>query len=122
MYIGEVAKRTNLSPKAIRLYEEIGLIPEQKRKGRYRIYQESTIEMLLLIKEAKTFGISLNQLKSLTSENSGQLDWAKVATFLRKIKIQMQSEIVTLEKRINALDRCIGEIPLCPDNSLDSAP
>ena len=45
MYIGELSKRTGLSVKAIRLYEEKGLVKPPLRVGRYRVYQESDIEV-----------------------------------------------------------------------------
>ena len=49
MYIGEVAKKTSLSIRAIRLYEEKGLIKPLPRKGKYRVYNKSHIEILHLI-------------------------------------------------------------------------
>lgn len=52
MYIGELSKRTGFSIRAIRLYEEKGLIQTVQRKGRYRIYNESDVDLLNLISEA----------------------------------------------------------------------
>jgi MerR family copper efflux transcriptional regulator len=36
MYIGQLAKVTNSTPKAIRHYEKLGLLPEPLRQGSYR--------------------------------------------------------------------------------------
>jgi MerR family copper efflux transcriptional regulator len=74
MYIGEASKETGLSIKAIRFYEEIGLIKQPQRKGRYRIYKETDIELLALIKEAKDLGITLSKLKGVIVYNNGKVD------------------------------------------------
>lgn len=48
MFIGEVSRKTGLSIKAIRLYEELGLIQTPQRQGRYRIYKHSDVDILNL--------------------------------------------------------------------------
>ena len=39
MYIGEFARLAGTTPKAIRLYEQLGLLPEPRRRGKYRVYR-----------------------------------------------------------------------------------
>jgi len=55
MYIGEISKKTDLSIKAIRFYEKTGLIRRPKRMSRYRVYQKTDVELLILIKEANEY-------------------------------------------------------------------
>jgi len=114
MYIGEISKKTGLSIKAIRLYEEKGLIPTPKRSGRYRIYQESDVDILLLIKEAKSFGVTLAQLKSVIVYSNGQVDWAEVQAFLALQRNRIIDEIRTLKDQINKIDECVSQINVCP--------
>ena len=39
MYIGKLALVTGVTQKAIRHYENLGLIPAPERKGKYRFYK-----------------------------------------------------------------------------------
>lgn len=45
--IGKVAEITGASPKAIRHYEALGLLPAPHRRGRYRIYSERDVFRLV---------------------------------------------------------------------------
>ena len=58
--IGQVAKRTGLTPKTIRYYEEIELLPEPPRtESGYRMYGEEDVDRLLFITKARRLGLSL---------------------------------------------------------------
>ncbi len=110
MYIGEVSKNTGLSIKAIRFYEEKKLIPKPKRDGRYRIYDQSDIDILLLIKEAKSLGITLAKLKSIVVYSDGQLDWVEVKEFLKLQRNLIVEQIKALNLKIEKIDDCINQI------------
>lgn len=113
MYIGAVAKQTGLSIKAIRLYEEWGLIRAPLRKGRYRTYNTTDINQLLLIKEAKTLGIKLSQLKALSTEGDQAIQLESVQRFLLSIKADFQRQIIELEDKLVRLDVCIHGLESC---------
>ncbi|KZN49082.1 MerR family transcriptional regulator [Pseudoalteromonas luteoviolacea] len=121
MYIGEVAKKTGLSIKAIRLYEERGLITLPPRKGRYRYYNASHVEILNLIKEAKSLGSTLSQLEAVIVYDNGEVDWPKIESFLIKLKCQLTQQTEILKERIGKVDACLSAINSCP-TMLDSAP
>lgn len=66
--IGEVAARTGLTPRAIRYYEEIGLLPgpPARRKGEHRTYDDGDVERLNeLTRLRDLLNISLDELKEL---------------------------------------------------------
>ncbi len=68
MRIGELSRRTSLSRDTIRYYEKRGLIkagPSISEFNNYKEYPESVLRRLLLIKETKTFGFSLNEIGEL---------------------------------------------------------
>lgn len=66
MNINEVAKRTQLTPKAIRFYEEKGLItPPARAANGYRTYRQQHIEELNLLHQARQVGFSLPECKDL---------------------------------------------------------
>ncbi|MCJ8352112.1 MerR family transcriptional regulator [Moritella sp.] len=110
MYIGEASKKTGLSIKAIRFYEKIGLISPPERVGRYRIYKDTEIELLLLIKEAKELGVTLSQLKGVIVYNHGKVDWAKIKLFLAELRKQLYHQIDDIKKKIANLDACYDQI------------
>jgi DNA-binding transcriptional MerR regulator len=110
MYIGEAAKKTGLSVKAIRFYEEKGLIASPERIGRYRVYKEIDIELLILIKEAKELGVTLSQLKGIIVYSNGQVDWAIIKVFLAEIRQQLINQIDDLKQKVISLDACYEQI------------
>jgi MerR family transcriptional regulator, repressor of the yfmOP operon len=66
--IGEVARLVGTTPRTIRYYEEIGLLPagEGRESGRHRVYGEREVERLrdaLRLKEL--LGVTLDELKAL---------------------------------------------------------
>jgi MerR family copper efflux transcriptional regulator len=66
MQIGEVADRTHLSLRTIRHYEEVGLVPPSARsKGGFRLYSESDVQRLLLIRRMKPLGFTLEEMADL---------------------------------------------------------
>ncbi|TDO29851.1 DNA-binding transcriptional MerR regulator [Kribbella sp. VKM Ac-2527] len=66
MQIGEVAERTKLSLRTIRHYEEVGLVPPSARsKGGFRLYTESDVQRLLLIRRMKPLDFTLDEMADL---------------------------------------------------------
>ncbi|MGH8779204.1 MerR family transcriptional regulator [Paraburkholderia sp.] len=64
MKIGELAARTGLAPSAIRYYEQSGLLPEPQRgPNGYRVYPETAVERLHLIRTSQQLGFSLDTLR-----------------------------------------------------------
>jgi DNA-binding transcriptional MerR regulator len=112
MYIGEASIKTGLSIKAIRFYEEKGLIMRPERIGRYRVYQEAEVEILILIKEAKALGATINQLKGVIVYSNGKVDWAIIKVFLAEMRLQLLGQIDELNNKINNLDKCYNQINL----------
>jgi DNA-binding transcriptional MerR regulator len=68
--IGEVAKLTGTTPRTIRYYEEIGLLPSsgEREPGAHRTYEEEDVERLTEVLRLKDLlGLSLEELKELLS-------------------------------------------------------
>lgn len=68
MFIGAVSELTGASRKAIRYYESIKLIPSPKRHGNYRVYDDSDVKAIHLIRCAQSLGFSLGELKGVISK------------------------------------------------------
>ncbi|MCP4587297.1 MerR family transcriptional regulator [Pseudoalteromonas sp.] len=110
MFIGEVARKTNLSVKAIRFYEEKELIVPPKRQGKYRVYTNEHIEVLRLIAEAKLLGVTLAELKGFIKYENGKANWAEISEFLVHLKARLQAQIEQTEQKIAKIDSCVGII------------
>jgi DNA-binding transcriptional MerR regulator len=66
--IGEVAELVGTTPRTIRYYEEVGLLPAPPthEKGRHRTYAESDVARLQeLLRLRDLLGVSLEELKTL---------------------------------------------------------
>ena len=62
--IGEVAERTGLSLRTIRYYGEVGLVePSARSRGGFRLYTETDVERLTLIKRRKPLGFGLEETR-----------------------------------------------------------
>jgi DNA-binding transcriptional MerR regulator len=66
--IGEVAELVGITPRTIRYYEEIGLLPlpASHAKGRHRTYGEVDVHRLTeIVRMRDALGVSLDELRSL---------------------------------------------------------
>jgi DNA-binding transcriptional MerR regulator len=64
--IGQLARSTGLTTKAIRYYESRGLLPEPRRTGSgYRLYSDEDIRRLEFVKQAKRLGLSLDDIRDI---------------------------------------------------------
>ena len=68
MFINEVENIVKLSKKAIRYYEQEGLInPERNQNNDYRQYTEEDLNKLKIIKFLRELGVPINDLKKLNN-------------------------------------------------------
>ncbi|HEX6249531.1 MAG TPA: MerR family transcriptional regulator [Nocardioidaceae bacterium] len=66
MQIGEVADQTGLSLRTIRYYEEVGLVaPSSRTAGGFRLYSETDVARLRLIRRMKPLDFSLEEMRQV---------------------------------------------------------
>lgn len=66
MQIGEVARRSGLSPATIRYYESIGLMPAPVRAPNgYRDYEPAAVDRLRFIGDAQDSGLTLAEIATI---------------------------------------------------------
>lgn len=66
MHIGAVAERTGLSLRTLRHYDEVGLVsPSMRSEGGFRLYSESDLSRLLLVRRMKPLGFALEEMADL---------------------------------------------------------
>ena len=66
MTVGELARRTGLSIKAIRRYEDLGLIYSAGRsEGGYRLFDESALWCAQVIQTLRSLGLTIKEIETL---------------------------------------------------------
>jgi DNA-binding transcriptional MerR regulator len=75
--IGDVARLAGTTPRTIRYYEEIGLLPtaESRQPGAHRTYAEADVERLTeLLRLKGLLGLSLEELKELVEAEGARAE------------------------------------------------
>ncbi|MBK5218266.1 MAG: MerR family transcriptional regulator [Thermoleophilia bacterium] len=101
--IGEVAKLAGTTPRTIRYYEEIGLLPISggREPGAHRTYAESDVERLTeLLRLKDLLGLSLEELKQLA-----EADEARDA-----LRREWRGGVADPARRHEILDESLGHI------------
>ncbi|WXJ95664.1 Mercuric resistance operon regulatory protein [Neomoorella carbonis] len=71
-FIGELSRRVGIPPHTIRYYERLGLInPPERSETHYRVYSQDDEVRLRFIKQAKLFGLSLDEIKEIIGLRAG---------------------------------------------------
>ena len=117
MYIGKLAKLSGATPKAIRLYEAMGLIPVPSRQGQYRVYSLKDVSLVHMIRRAQAVGFSLAELKPLVAlkakTNQLSIEEAnrliarkreKLRNDMNKIMLQDQ-QLMALHEELNRISK-----------------
>ena len=62
--VAEIGRRTGLTRKALRLYEELGLVePAARTEAGYRLYDSEALRRIELVNRAKVLGLRLTEAK-----------------------------------------------------------
>jgi DNA-binding transcriptional MerR regulator len=75
--IGEVAEQTGTTPRTIRYYEEIGLLPgaADRAQGQHRVYTTADVERINeIVRLRDLLGLSLDQLRQLLEAETARAE------------------------------------------------
>jgi DNA-binding transcriptional MerR regulator len=111
--ITELAAEFDVTPRAIRFYEDVGLLDPQ-RVGRNRVYSQRERTRLKLTLRGKRLGLSLQEIKQLVdmydspSDTAPQLEafLTVLRTHRKQIELQLEDIRVTLEEIAQHEARC----------------
>ena len=80
LLIGEMAAKSGVSRKALRLYEAAGILPPATRTpAGYRVYGTETLRVLGFVIQARRLGFSLEEIKEIVAiKHSGQMPCSHV--------------------------------------------
>lgn len=108
MKIGEFAKQVGVSVRAIRYYEEFGLLrPEQRSRGGFRLYGPENRKRLAVINFLKEIGLSLTEIREiLLAKKASGGDKATVGFLLGVFN----EKLAMVESKIDALNAMKAEL------------
>lgn len=119
IYIGEASKLSGASVKAIRHYENMGLLPFVARSGSYRTFEKSDIVTIKLIKEAQKLGFSLAEFKAAFASGEPS-SWTQIEKLICIKELQLKKEMTILKEKQFRLKQyskliidCLSEDPDC---------
>jgi DNA-binding transcriptional MerR regulator len=105
MLIGDLATRAGLSAKAIRFYEQAGLLPQPPRtSGGYRDYSPGAVDRLAFIRQAQAAGFTLADIRGvLAIRDSGRAPCQHVSVLIDEQLAQVERRIAELTRARDAL-------------------
>jgi DNA-binding transcriptional MerR regulator len=116
MQIGQVAARTELSITTVRHYDEVGLVtPSARSTGGFRLYTESDVERLLVIRRMKPLGFTLAEMKELldsldvlTDDDAPDEQRTTAARHLQACRSKTEESAAKLRKHLAYADELSG--------------
>ena len=105
--VGQLSKLTKKTPRALRMYEDMGLLsPAERSANGYRRYNQKSIDQVKYIEQLQLMGLSLTDIQrcvqdwrnKVNTEDSGR----DVMLILRELYVQKQFE---LQKKIEVLQK-----------------
>jgi Cu(I)-responsive transcriptional regulator len=95
MNIGQAARATGVTPKMIRHYESLALLPAVPRTDSgYRQYDERTLHTLRFIRRARDLGFGLDEIERLLTL------WADGGRASAEVKALAARHVADLDQRI----------------------
>ncbi|CAH0525780.1 MerR family transcriptional regulator [Vibrio hippocampi] len=111
MFIKEASELSGATQRAIRFYESLGLI-KVSRSGKYRVYTETNVNLIKMIKEAQSLGIKLSEVADL-KEGNDSFNWETVRDLLIEKQQDVAIQIQQLEIQRDRLAQYRESIDIC---------
>lgn len=107
-HIGAVAAKTELSHQTLRHWEDVGLVrPSGRSEGGFRLYSDSDVERLLIVRRMKPLEFTLDEMRRLLDSldllhdpQSSPSDRAEAAEFLQECHRRAEASIAKQRRRL----------------------
>jgi len=107
MRIGDVAQRAGVSTRALRYYEEQGLLSSERTSSDQRTYADSAVERVQLIQQFFTAGLSSRTIAQLLPCVDTGTSTPETAKMLDDERDRITAAMADLAAARDALDRMI---------------
>ncbi|HEY8945214.1 MAG TPA: MerR family transcriptional regulator [Polyangiaceae bacterium] len=118
LQVGELAKATGKTVRAIHLYEELGLLRAHERsKGRYRLFTNEALVRVRWITKLQSLGLSLSEIQELVKEQedlgSAQFASARLGEVYRGKLLETRTKIAELRALEAELEDSLSFLATC---------
>jgi DNA-binding transcriptional MerR regulator len=104
LQVGELARSTGKTVRAIHLYEDLGLItPVRRSKGRYRLFAPDAEVRIRWISKLQSLGLSLTDIQALVEQRHASASAQRAAAELRELYAEKLAEVNATIERYRAL-------------------
>jgi len=108
MQIGDFAQKAGVSVRAIRYYEELGLLrPESHSNGGFRLYGHENLKRIRVINFLKDLGLSLTDIRQIFLAKKPSGGDKQTVEFLLRV---FDEKLSLVEARLEALNRVKSEL------------
>jgi len=108
--IGAFSKLIGVSPKALRLYEKMGLIKSHTRgENGYRYYDRDQVEISRRLKEFKNLGFTLSEIKGLLHADA-ELDSEKILSAMKERLSLVENQVEQLNEQRDQLENILASL------------
>ena len=112
MRIGELAEKASVPASTIRFYEQKGLMPKAHRKpSGYRVYDQTALERLQLIRFSQSLGFTLDELPKLMNTPEG-LDHDVIMGRLKEKQTEIDALLAQLTRKKEKMARLITHLDI----------
>jgi DNA-binding transcriptional MerR regulator len=117
--VGELARQSGKTVRALHLYEERGLLdPIERSKGGYRLYAQDALVRVRWISKLQDMGFSLNDIQGMLRqwERSGSAPRAmlQVGELLKEKLLETREQITRLQALEHELRSSLEYLETCP--------
>jgi DNA-binding transcriptional MerR regulator len=125
--VGELAKSTGKTVRAIHLYEELGLLrPAMRSEGGFRMYHPDAVTRIDWVVKLQAIGFTLAEIQDFVKEFEAAPSGRAAACRAREVFAQklcdIRQQIASLQAIENDLGDALGYLDVCHDCSPDYAP
>src|SRR5688572_21324850 len=105
LQVGDLAKLSGKTVRAIHHYEELGLIePVGRSKGHYRLFDPETPVRIRWISKLQSLGLSLGEIRTLVKNRQASVSAQQSADQLRRMYEEKLNEVRARLKELSALE------------------
>lgn len=122
--IGDIAARTRLTRRALRLYERMGLLQPQRGENNYRRYSAEDLCIALIVRDLRAGGLSMAAIRQLFAIKNSDLDTSARIAAAREVLLDMRAELLhhqdTIQSALNYINNELEEMDTWQPSQLSS--
>ena len=108
MTIGTLSRRTGIPVKALRAYEDMGLLYTVGRSpGNYRLFDDEALWCVAVVSGLRKLGLTLEEIRGVAVDYLQKTDepvGPRLAGVLKNVRVRTERQIAELRERLQLID------------------